>query len=128
MKTIGSRVLTAGVVLAVATAGLAWWRVGPETQGEILRTVGRMAGWFGLVLSLPWATFFLTLWAARADTNAAGAALVVGYTALEVLLLGWLLGFSIGGAGGWVAFTAAVLLAGLYNLLACDWIAERLEA
>jgi hypothetical protein len=47
---------------------------------------------------------------------------------LEVLLLGWLLGFSIGGAGGWVAFTAAVLLAGLYNLLACDWIAERLEA
>jgi hypothetical protein len=50
---------------------------------------------------------------------------VLGYTAIEATVLAWLFGWSVGGATAWVFYAAAVLLAGVYNLLACDWIAEK---
>jgi hypothetical protein len=80
----------------------------------------------GIVLLLPWATFFLTTWIARRQSNAAGALLVAAYTILEAVLLGWLFGWEVPGATAWTFFVVGVLLAGVYNLLVCDWIAEKL--
>jgi hypothetical protein len=74
---------------------------------------------------VPWATFFVIGRIARLESNAAGAVLVGGYTLAEAGLLGWLFGAGGHGPTGWTLFAAAVLLAGAYNLLACDWIAER---
>jgi hypothetical protein len=59
------------------------------------------------------------------DSNGAGAALVGGITLVEAGVLAWLFEWSIAGATAWVFYAAAVLLAGVYNLLACDWIAEK---
>jgi hypothetical protein len=87
--------------------------------------VGKVIGWLMLVGVLPWATYFMSTYAARFRHNAAGAALVAFYTAIDSVLLAWMFDWSMRGATGWIFYSAAVLTALLYNVLICDWIAER---
>lgn len=125
LKTVGGKIASGVVVLAVGAAGLAWYETPPETKHVILSDTGRILGWTLLVLILPWASFALVGWVAKFDTNAAGAALVLGMTLVQAIVLAWLFGWSIHGAAWWTVYAAAVLIAGVYNLFTCDWIAER---
>lgn len=125
LKGIGGKVAAGGVALAVVAGAISWFQMPPAQRDVILSNLGRAGAWLGVVLLVPWATFFLIGKIARLDSNAAGAVLVAGYTVAEAGLLGWLFGFTAHGPTGWTLFAAAVLLAGVYNLLACDWIAEK---
>ena len=125
LKSIGGKIATGLVALAVIAGAVSWYEMDAGTRHEIVTGTGRILGWFALVIVAPWATFFLIGTIARLESNLAGAALVFGYTAVEALLLAWLFGWSIHGATATVCFVAAALLAAAYNLLACDWIAEK---
>lgn len=78
-----------------------------------------------VALLMPWVLFWLIGFVARKDSNAASAILVLTLTISEAIMLGVLFGFTNHSATGWMMFGASVLLAGVYNLLACDWIAEK---
>ena len=125
LKTVGAKIVGGLVALAVVVSAIAWWQTEPATRDAILSGAGRIAAWFGVVLLVPWASFFLIGRVAKRESNAAGAALVLGITAVEAGVLAWLFDWSIAGSTAWVFYTAAVLLAGVYNLLTCDWIAEK---
>jgi FtsH-binding integral membrane protein len=127
LKTIGGKIASGAVALAVIAGGISWWRMEESTRHALLTGTGRIAAWLGLVLVLPWASFFVIGRAARLESNLAGGALVAAYTVVEAALLAWLFGWAIHGATAVVFFGAAVLFAGAYNLLACDWIAEKIE-
>ena len=127
LKSIGGKIATGAVALAVVAGGISWYEMDPGTRHALLTGTGRIVSWLGVVLLLPWASFFVIGRVARLESNLAGAALVAGYTAAEGVLLAWLFGWAVRGATAVVFFCAAILLAGAYNLLACDWIAERLE-
>jgi len=92
----------------------------------LLSGTGKITSWLFVVLLIPWATFFVISWVARMDKNAAGAALVLGYTVLEGLFLAWLFDWRLPGPTAWSFFAVGALVAGVYNLLVCDWIAEKL--
>ena len=126
LKTIGGKIVTGLIALAVVAAAISWFEMDPQTRHGIVIGTGRLLGWFGIVIVLPWATFFLSSAVSRVQSNLAGAALVFGYSAIEGVLLAWLFGWSIKGAMPIVLFSAAVLFAAAYNLLACDWIAEKM--
>ena len=125
LKTIGGRVATGVVSLAVVAGAISWWRMDESTKHTLLSGTGRIVGWLGIVLVVPWAAFFLIGWVGKRESNGAGAALVAGFTVIEAVLLGWLFNWSVRGAMPWTFFIAATLLAGVYNLFACDWIAEK---
>jgi len=125
LKTVGGKVVTGVVVLAVIVGAVSWWQMEPATRDAILSGTGKIAAWLGCVLLIPWASFFLIGRVARTESNGAGAALVGGMTVIEAAVLAWLFNWSVSGAMAWVFYAAAVLLAGVYNLLACDWIAEK---
>jgi hypothetical protein len=125
LKSVGGKIVGGLVALAVAAGAISWWQMDPASRQAILSGAGRLAAWFGVVVFLPWAGFFLIGRVARLESNAAGAALVLGFTAAEAAVLAWLFDWSIAGATAWVFYAAAVLVAGVYNLLTCDWIAER---
>jgi FtsH-binding integral membrane protein len=126
LKTVTGKVVAGAVALAVIAGGISWWRMDEPTRQMLLSGTGRIVSWLLVVLLVPWATFFVTGWVARRESNAAGAVLVLVYTVLETVLLAWLFGFHVPGATAWTFVGAAALFAGVYNLLACDWIAERL--
>ena len=125
LKTVGGKIVTGMVALAVIAAAISWWQMEPATRQMLLTGAGRIVSWFVVVLVLPWATFFLVGRVGQLDSNAAGAALVLCYTAGEAVLLAWLFEWSVRGAAPWAFFAAAALVAGAYNLFACDWIAEK---
>jgi len=127
LKTIGGKIAGGLVALAVIAAAVSWYEMDPSTRQMLLTGAGRITSWFLVVLAVPWVTFFLIARVGKLESNGAGAALVLGYTLLEALLLAWLFKWSIGGATAITFFCAAALLAGVYNLFACDWIAEKLE-
>ena len=125
LKTVGGKIVGGLVALAVVASAISWYQMEPATRTGILSGAGKIAAWFGVILFVPWASFFLIGRVARMESNGAGAALVLGITAVEAAVLAWLFDWSISGPTGWVFYAAAVLVAGVYNLLACDWIAEK---
>jgi len=127
LKTVTGKVVSGFVGLAVVIAGIAWWRTDPETRSMLLAGTGKIVSWIGIVALMPWATFFIIGWVGRLRSNGAGAALVFVYTLLETLLLLWLFGWSLPGPTAWTFFAVGALVAGVYNLLVCDWLAEKLE-
>lgn len=125
LKGVAGKIVTGLVALAVIATAISWWQMDEGTRAALLRGAGRVFGWFGIVLVVPWASFFLVGWVARMDSNSAGAALVLALTALEAAVLAWLFDWSVSGAAPWVFFATAILFAGAYNLFTCDWIAEK---
>jgi hypothetical protein len=127
LKTLAGKIASGAVALAVVAAGLAWYETDPATKHQILSDSGRILGWLMLVLVVPWAAFALIGWVSRLQSNAAGAVLVLAITIAEAVVLAWMFGWSIPGATERVLYIAAILIAGVYNLFVCDWIAEKIE-
>lgn len=125
LKTIGGKIITGLVALAVIAGAISWYEMDPGTRHQIVAGTGRILGWLGVVIVVPWATFFIIGSVARRESNLAGALLVLGYTLLEAVLLAWLFSWGVRGATAVTFFCAGVLIAGAYNLFACDWIAEK---
>ena len=134
LKGIAGKIVGGVVALLVIIAAVSWFTMNPADRQQILSDTGRVLRWIGIAIGwllivgvVPWATFLVIRKAGEFDTNLAGAALVVVYTALEAVLLGWLYGWGVHGPAAWAFFAAATLVAGVYNLLACDWIAEKVS-
>lgn len=125
LKTVTGKVVTGAVALAVVAGGISWWQMDDPTRQALLDGTGKIISWLGVVLLAPWATFFATTWVAKKESNAAGALLVGAYTVVEAVLLAWLFQFNIHGATAWTFLVAGTLFAGVYNLLVCDWIADK---
>lgn len=124
VKMVVSYVLAGAMLLAVIAAAVAYFDLPAAERAAMWHGIGRAALWAGLVLVLPWATYFVTTAVARGESNAAGVALVVGYTVVDGVVLFLLVGMP---AGAFLILAAifGLLLALTYNLLTCDWIAER---
>jgi hypothetical protein len=125
LKTVTGKVVGGAVALAVVAAGISWWRMDEATRQMLLSGTGKIVSWLGVVLLLPWVTFFVTSWVAKMESNRAGAALVAAYTIVELALLGWLFDWTIPGPTAWTFFAVGGLFAAVYNLFTCDWLAEK---
>ena len=127
LKTVTGKVVAGAVALAVVAAGISWWQMDEATRQMLLSGTGKIVSWLLIVLLVPWATFFLTTWVAKRESNPAGAALVAGYTVLEALLLAKLFEWNVLTPTAWTFLVVGALFAGVYNLLVCDWLAEKLQ-
>jgi FtsH-binding integral membrane protein len=126
LKRAAGMMLGGIVVLAVLAGAISWWRADPKTRDQILAASGRAVAWLAVVLALPWASFLLVARVEKTQSNTAGAALVAAYTLLEVVWLAWLFHFGFAGGLAVTALAGAGLFAAVYNLFACDWIAEKM--
>jgi len=127
LKTVTGKVVSGLVALAVIVCAVSWYRMDPATKQELISGTGKIFSWLGIVLIVPWLSFAIIGRVAKTQSNLAGAALVLAITLLEMLLLGWLFTWSIGGRTAWTFVILGGLVAAIYNLLTCDWIAEKVE-
>ena len=63
---------------------------------------------------------------AKRESNNTAALLVGALTLAELLVLWWMFEFGVGGPIAITFFAVGGLLAAVYNLLTCDWIADKL--
>jgi len=127
IKSVTGKIVTALAVLAVVAGAISWWQMDPATRTALLSGVGRIGLWVGVVLLWPWASAPILGRVARLESNLAGGVLVAAYTLAETALLAWLFHWRLPTATAWTFVVFGALVAGVYNLLICDWIAEKLE-
>ena len=127
MKTVTGKVVSGLVALAVVTCAISWYRMDPATKDAIVSGTGKIFSWTGVVLIIPWLSFAVIGRVAKFQSNLIGALLVIVLTGLELGLLGWLFNWSIAGRTAWTFLFLGGLVAAIYNLLTCDWIAEKME-
>jgi hypothetical protein len=127
LKTITGKVVSGLVGLAVIMCAVSWYRMDDQTKQSLLDGTGKIFSWLGVVLVVPWLSFALIGRVGKMRSNTAGALLVIVMTAVEMALLGWLFNWSIAGRTAWTFLVLGGLVAGIYNLLTCDWIAEKVE-
>jgi hypothetical protein len=125
LKSVTGRIVSGMVALAVIAAGISWWQMDPSTRQMLVSGSGHILAWFGVVLFLPWAGFALIGWVARMESNLAGGVLVGLFTLAETVLLAWLFQWHIATPTAWTFLLFGGLVSGVYNLLVCDWIAEK---
>ncbi len=126
-KYVGGRVLTALLVLATGAAGFWFWEH-PEQLKTIWQVLQYVVAWIGFVLVLPWAGFFVTRWVVTLDSNTAAGLMLAGYLLVDVAAALWLAGGARGHAGlTWIVLLIGFLTAGVYNFMACEYQASRLE-
>jgi len=125
LKTIAGKVITGFLALAVIAGAISWWQMDPATRHMLTTGTGRIFSWLGIVLILPWASFFIVGRVAKFDSNFAGAILVAVYTIMETVILAWLFNWHMPSATAWTFLLVGGLLAAVYNLFTCDFIAEK---
>jgi hypothetical protein len=125
LKSITGRIVTGFVALAVVAAGISWWQMDESTRQMLVSGTGRILAWFGIVLAWPWVSFALIARVAKMESNLAGGILVAAYTIAEVVLLAWLFHWHLPNATAWTFLLLGGLVSGVYNILVCDWLAEK---
>jgi hypothetical protein len=126
LKTVTGKVVGGLVALVVILTALSWYRMDDSTKHMLIAGTGHIISWLGIVLVVPWVGFAGIGWVAKLESNAAGAVLVGALTILETVLLAWLFSWGVSGSAAWTFLILGGLIAGLYNLLTCDWIAEKI--
>lgn len=115
-------------ILVVASAACVFWFYRhPEDLQSIWAVVRHVLVWLGLVLVLPWASFFATGWVVKKESNFAAALLLAGLMAIDVVFAFYLAGWSVSGALTWLVLLLGFLSAGVYNFLVCEFQAARFE-
>jgi len=124
---VGGKVISGVVAIGTVGAGIWFWRH-PEDLATIWQTIKYVLVWIGIVLALPWATFFVTTWVTAKDSNIAAALMLIGYVLADAIVAFCLIG-RVRGLGGftWMILILGFLAAAVYNLKVCEHHAERLE-
>jgi hypothetical protein len=125
LKSVTGRIVTGLVALGVVAAGISWWQMDESTRQTLLSGTGRIFAWFGVVLAWPWASFAIIGRVAKLESNLAGGVLIGTYTVAETVLLAWLFHWHLPSATAWTFLLLGGLVSAVYNLLTCDWIAEK---
>ncbi len=124
---VGGKVVTAVLTAGVIGAGIWFWRH-PEQLQTIWTTIKYVLAWMGFVLVLPWATFFVTAWVVKKESNAIAWMMLGGYLLADMAVAFWMVGTITGlCALSWVVLILGFLSAAVYNFKACEHQAERAE-
>ena len=124
---IGGKVVTAILVVSGAGAIIWFWKH-PEHLEQSWQILKYAIVWIGIVLILPWATFFATGWAVSKESNTVAGLMLLGYLVADAILAFALIGRMSGlGALTWMVLLLGFLSAGVYNYKVCEYQAGRLE-
>ena len=125
-KYVGGRVLTVGLVLTATLVIIWYYRMPIEQRDAVWNMIRGVLIWLGFVAILPWATFWIVVRTARADSNAMSAVMLVSYWLVDIVFALYLTGGSFGNNTWQTAILIlGFLCAALYNFVTCEFVADR---
>ena len=109
---------------AIVALGVAVWQMPAATKAAIWSGVWRTTFWVALAAVLPWVAQFFIRRVASAGTNWAGVALLAGLSVVNVLSGVLLMTAWPGGGWAWFGAISGLVVAGLYNFLVVEYLAD----
>ena len=125
LARIGERILSWIALALLIGAGVGIYMMGPDGRAAVLSGIWRSALWLVIAAMLPWSARLFVTRIADAGSNWAPLALLAGYTLVDVLCGVVLLTAWPASGWAWFAALAAVGVAGAYNYLVCEYLAEQ---
>ncbi len=121
---LGEKILSWIALGALIFLGIAIYQMPAETRAAIWSGIWRTLLWLGIAAAVPWSARLFIRRVLEAGTNWSGAALIAALTVADVIA-GWVLLTDWPASGwGWLALFGALGLAGTYNYLVAEYLAE----
>ncbi len=122
---LGDKLLTLIGLALLILVGISLWRMGPDGRVALWNGIWRTAVWLALAATVPWISRLFITKVLEFGSNWPGVVLI-GVVTLVDLIAGRLLmqGWPSGG-WGWTLSLAALALAGAYNYLVTEYLAEQ---
>lgn len=106
-------------------AGVGLWQMGPDGRGALWSAIWRTVTWVAVAAILPWVVRLFITRLLALSSNWAGVGLIAALTLLNIVLGLILMGGFPGSGWGWIVALAAVGIAGTYNYLVSEYLAEQ---
>jgi len=126
-RYVGGKMLTAILAVASVLVIVWYWRLPEDARAALWTTVRGALIWAGFVAVLPWALFFVPTLVVRAENNWVSAAALLGYLLADIGFALYLTGGETGSRWQTGAMLVGFALAGIYNFVVCDFLADRSE-
>lgn len=122
---LGEKILTWIALGLLVLVGVAIYRMGPAGRQALWEGLWRSAVWVVFVAAVPWSAKWVIRRILEIGSNWAGFLLIAAYVVMDVVVGVILLGGLPSGGWGWVAALAALAVAGAYNFLVAEYLAEQ---
>ncbi len=126
-KSIGGKLLSAVLGVASILVVVWYWRLPPEARAQIWEMARGALIWLGFVIVLPWALFFVPARVVRAESNWISALTLLIYLGLDMAFALYLTGGRMGAGWQTGAMILGFLIAAVYNLAVCEFLAQRAD-
>lgn len=124
LARIGERVLSWIALAGVVAVGIAIYQMPAETKSAIWSGAWRSALWVVIAAGLPWSAWLYIGRVLELGANWAGVALIAALTLLDALVGVGLMTAWPGSPWSWFAALATLVVAGAYNYLVAEYLAE----
>ena len=122
---LGEKVLGWIALGLLILLGVAIWQMGPEMRGRIIGGIWRTGVWLVIAGALPWSARLFIRRIVEIGSNWAGVILIASLTLVN-LVAGLILMQGLPSGGwGWLAALTALAVAGTYNYLVTEYLAEQ---
>ena len=108
--------------------GVAIYQLGPDGRQAIWSGIWKSGVWLAIAAALPWTARLFIRRIIEVGSNWVGLALISAYVLVDAVVGIVLLGGLPGGGWGWTAALAALAVAGTYNFLVAEYLAEQAGA
>lgn len=125
LARVGEHLLKWVGFLAIIALALGIYFMGSSGRAALWAAIWRTTAWLVFVAALPWLSRLFIRRLLEVGSNAAGAGLLAGLIAADILVGALLLTAWPGGFWSWLAAIAAVAVAGAYNYLVAEYLAEQ---
>jgi hypothetical protein len=121
---LGERVLGWIALALLIGVGIAIWQTPPDTKAAIWSGIWRTIAWLLIVAALPWTARLFIGRVLEIGSNWAGALLIAAFLAADIIVALVLMSAWPESGWAWVACLAALGVAGTYNYLVTEYLAE----
>lgn len=125
LSRISERVLSWIALGLVVAAGVGLWQMGPEARAALWSGAWRSVAWLAIVAAVPWSGALFIRRLGDVGSNWVGVALLASLTVVDILAGAALLTAWPSGVWTWLAAMTLLALAGAYNFLVSEYLADR---
>jgi hypothetical protein len=104
--------------------GIGIWQMGPTGRAAVWSGIWRTLMWIAIAGGLPWLSRLFVRRILEIGSNWAAVIVIAAYTLVDAILGLVLMGGLPGGGWSWLAALAALAVAGTYNYLVNEYLAE----
>ncbi len=122
---LGDKILTMIAIALVGLGAYALYRLGPEGRGALWTGIWHTIAWLVIAAALPWSGKLYIRRVLAVGANWAGVAAISALTVIDLIAGRVLMGAWPGSGWAWLASLAALAVAGSYNYLVTEYLAEQ---